>query len=277
MLRTRILLFISALVLILIVFNLPKVVVDNEKNELESAESANATTPAQEAPNEESHTPELSATQAEQAKALKENLKLANNLEKSITFADSLVELYLSVSKYDSAAKFIEIIADRNPTEENLIRAGNIYYDAYGFAMNPEKQASLGAKARDFFNRVLENSPENFEIKNKVAMTYLTTSNPMQGIMMLREILEKDPQNESAIFNLGVLSMQSGQYERAVERFSNLVEINPNHTQGQFFLGVSYLELGLKEEARQQFKLVKSLDKDPAIQATVDSYLEEIN
>lgn len=275
MLRTRILLLISAAVLILIIFNLPKVVVDNEQPQLNQESDSTATT--QPAFQNDEHLPSLSEADRTTATSLKEKLRLAKNKEKSLIFADSLATLYLKADKYDSAAKFIEIIAENNPTEGNILRAGDVYYEAYGFAMDPAKQTALGAKVRKFYAQILDENPDNLEVKNKMAMTYLTTSNPMQGIAMLREILQDDPKNEGAIFNLGVLSMQSGQYEKAVERFSNLVEINPNHTQAQFFLGVSYLETGQKEKARQQFELVKTLDEDPAVQATVDSYLEEIN
>jgi len=275
MLRTRILLVAVAAVLVIIIFYLPKVVVENEPKGLQSKNntSTNSTDSTFSQPE---HIPELAVSQKAQASALKEKLKLANNSEKSITFADSLAKLYLSIDKYDSAAKFIEIIAENNPTVGNLKLTGDTYYEAYGFAMEPQKQALMGEKAREYFNKVLEINPDDLDTKNKLAMTYLSTSNPMQGIMMLREILEEDPGNENAIFNLGVLSMQSGQYDKAVERFTKLVEINPEHVQGQFFLGVSLLETGNKEKAKQQFKLVKKLDKDPAIQATADSYLEDI-
>ena len=93
---------------------------------------------------------------------------------------------------------------------------------------------------------------------------------------MLREILQQDPDNEQATFNLGVLSMQSGQYEKAVERFESLVLLYPENTQARFFLGVSYLEIGSKEKAKEQLLLVKSMDDDPAVQATVNSYLEDM-
>lgn len=275
MLRTRILLLVGAAVLVLIIFNLPKVVVDNEQPQL--GQKTDSTSSPQPTFKNEEHIPSLNEQDLSKANALKEKLRLAKNTEKSITFADSLATLYLNADKYDSAAKFIEIIAENNPTEGNILRAGDVYYEAYGFAMDPAKQAELGAKVRKFYGQILEEHPENLEVKNKLAMTYLTTTNPMQGIAMLREILQAEPNNESAIFNLGVLSMQSGQYDKAVERFVKLVEINPEHTQAQFFLGVSYLETGQKDKARQQFELVKTLDEDPAVQATVDSYLEEIN
>ncbi len=271
MLRTRIILVISAAVLVALLFSLPKVVVENDAEEIDSAEkSESALAPSN------AHDDEIDTDIAVNIERLKENLGVAENIEKSITFADSLAMLYLKANKYDSAAKFFEIIAEKQPSEANWLKTGDTYYEAYGFAMDRAKQEFLGEKAREYFNKVLEESPDNLSAKNKLAMTYLSTKNPMQGIMMLREILEDNPKNEQAMFNLGILSMQSGQHDRAVERFSKLVQLYPNNTQAQFFLGVSYIEIGNKEKAKEQFTLVKSLDDDPAVQATADSYLEEL-
>ncbi len=79
-----------------------------------------------------------------------------------------------------------------------------------------------------------------------------------------------------ALFNMGMLSIQSGQYDKAVERLEELVKINPNHTQGQLLLGIAWMNSGEKAKAREQFEKVKQMDKDPAVQATVDSYLKDL-
>jgi tetratricopeptide (TPR) repeat protein len=272
MLRTRIILLLSAIVIIVLLFNLPRVVVENDDDAIEN--SSKESSP--EVITNDSHSSEMDAATTDKALKLKEKIRVADNIEKSIIFADSLAKLYLEVNKYDSAAKFIEIIADKQPNEANWFRAGSVYYDAYGFAMEVKKQEALGEKARFYFKKVLEMSPDNTDAKNKLAMTYLSTKTPMQGILMLREILEVDPENEQAMFNLGILSMQSGQYDKAVERFSKLTQLYPNNTQAQFFLGVSYKEIGNKEKAKEQFRIVKTLDKDPSVQATADSYLKEL-
>ncbi|MDX1628111.1 MAG: tetratricopeptide repeat protein [Fulvivirga sp.] len=274
MLKTRIFLAAAAILLVVLIFNLPRVVVSNDPDSItgDANENAPSDSTAMAA-----HVPELSPEDRDRAEALKEKLELAKNTEKSIIFADSLAALYLKIGKYDSAARFIEIVANENPSLENLKRAGNVYYEAYGFAMDAERQAALGEKAQSYFSLILKEEPDNLEVKNKLAMTYLTTSNPMMGIMMLREILEEDPDNEEALFNMGVLSMQSGQYEKAVERFEDLTAKYSDNIQAQFFLGVSYLETGKKEKARTQFELVKTLDEDPAVHAAADAYLEEIN
>jgi Flp pilus assembly protein TadD len=94
---------------------------------------------------------------------------------------------------------------------------------------------------------------------------------------MLREVLAKDPKNELSLFNMGMLSIQSGQHDRAIERLTELVKVNPNHLQGQLLLGIAWAGKGEKELAREQFEKVRKMDTDPAVQATIDSYLKDLN
>ena len=98
----------------------------------------------------------------------------------------------------------------------------------------------------------------------------------MQGIAMLREVLGEDPDNELALFNMGMLSIQSGQYPRAVDYLKKLTAINPAHVQGQLLYGIALMNTGDREGARAQFEKVKKMDEDPAVQATVDSYLNDL-
>lgn len=270
---------ISAVVLVIIIYSLPKVVVDNDPNKMETSRNEEGTeteTDAAAPASEDAHDQALSPKTQETLQILKEKLATSENIEKNVIFADSLAKLYLSVNKYDSAAKFLDIVAENNPNVENWLKAGNAWYEGFSFAMEPSKRSRMAENARMYFEKVLEATPDNLDVKNKMAMTYLSTSNPMKGIMMLREILKQDPQNEKALFNLGALSMQTNQYDKAIEHFSNVVEFHPNNTQARFFLAVSYLESGDKDKAREEFERVKQLDKDPQVQATVESYLEEI-
>ena len=98
----------------------------------------------------------------------------------------------------------------------------------------------------------------------------------MQGIKQLKEVLKEDPKNELALFNMGMLSLQSGQNGKAVDWLRQLDEVNPRHVQGQLLLGVAFMKEGKNAEARRQFEKVKKMDNDPAVQATVDSYLKDL-
>lgn len=247
---------------------LPKVVVENESQLSDSSKSEGSKRP-------EMH---VKAPQEllQKISALRAKYQAHTQNEKNTIFADSLVNLYTDAGKFDSAAWFADEASKFFNTTESWIKAGNSYYQAYTFAVDQTKQNSLAAKTQEFYGKVLKTEPKNLEVKTKMAMTYLTSSNPMQGILMLREVLVDDPKNELALFNLGMLSIQSGQNDKAIDRLKELVAINPNHTQGQLLLGIALLNKGEKAKAKEQFQKVKNMDKDPSVQATVDSYLQDL-
>lgn len=266
MLRTRIILIVVSAVIIVALFLLPKVVVENE--------SQLANTPADSAKADpHGETPEALLGHIAQ---LRVQYQTSSENQKKAIFADSLAGLYSEAGKFDSAGWYAEQAAMFFNNEKSWEKAGDNYYQAYTFALDTEKQNQLAEKTREHFTKVLELNPVNLEAKTKMAMTYLSSGTPMQGIMMLREVLKADPKNELAMFNLGMLSIQSGQYDKAIERLTELVEINPGHIQGQLLLGIAYMNSGEKKKAREQFEKVKEMDKDPAVQATVDSYLKDL-
>lgn len=269
MLKKRLILIAVCAVAIWLLFQLPKVVVENEgrlTGNRPQDSSATSIPDHVEAPTEVRRL--IGEIKKEYAKSTEK--------EKNAIFADSLANLYRAANQFDSAGWFAEKAAAFFNSTESWIKAADNYYQAYTLALNQEKQRELAGKAQEFYGKALEREPENLEIKTKMAMTYLTSANPMQGITMLREVLVKDPDNELALFNMGMLSIQSGQHDRAVERLERLVEINPSHVQGHLLLGLALMNTGEKERARTQFERVKEMDKDPAVQATVDSYLKDL-
>lgn len=267
MLKNRIILVVVAAALVWLIFLLPKSVVENE-SQLKEDTPAETTSPA-------GHS-EIPANLSESIKSIRSQYTSDASNQKNAIFADSLRSLYTQAGQFDSAAWYAEQAATFFNTTESFLKAGNAYYEAYTFAMGPEKQEQMAVKARTWLGKVLASEPKNLEVKTRMAMTYMSSKAPMQGITMMREVLSEDPKNEFALFNMGMLSIQSGQYDKAIEYMERLIIVNPDHLQGQLLLGVAYMNKGNKEKARQQFEKVKQLDKDPAVQATVDSYLKDL-
>jgi tetratricopeptide (TPR) repeat protein len=275
--KHRIALILISLVLIVVLYFLPRVVIDNEQDQ-DIGNSSNQEVKDQEGVDTDIldlHSTEI--TDQDNAKINTLMAKMNNEGSDLLILADSLSRIYLAYNQFDSAAKYFEIIAEINPGPKEFEKAGNAYYDALGFAMEKEAANTYSEKARYYYELLLKNDPSRLDIKNKLAMTYISSANPMQGITLLREILEADPENENGLFNMGILAIQSGQYERASERFKNLVSLYPQNLQGQFYLGLCYFELGKRDNARRQFELVKSMEDDPAVLATIDGYLKELN
>lgn len=269
MLKTRIILIVVSALLIAGLFMLPKVVVENDAPLTGKTDS----TASPRKP--DVHTQASPAVNAS-IRLLRAQYLESSQKEKNAIFADSLANLYESAGKFDSAAWFAGEAARVVNTTESWTRAGDKYYQAYTFAMDLDKQKQLAGEAQGFYKKVLGENPKNLDVKTKLAMTYLTSASPMQGISLLREVLAEDPKNELALYNMGMLSIQSGQHEKAVERLQELIKINPNHTQARLLLGIALMNTGDKKGAKEQLEKVKQLDKDPAVQATVDSYLKDL-
>jgi tetratricopeptide (TPR) repeat protein len=264
-------------------FSLPKIVVNNKRATAKPAVSANidkksTDTPKKEdQPADEAKHGKTSLTATEQAIEKQLFAKYTGSGQSNrAKIAGELSNFYQDVRQFDSAAKYAEVVAQIEPTEKHQLQAADLSYDAYGFAMSDKKSAALGEKIRELYQRVLDKNPNLLGAKANMAMTYVSTSNPMQGIMMLREVLATDPTNELALFNMGLLSMRSNQYKLAVSRFKQLLKVRPSNSKAQFYLGVSLAQLGQKAEALVVLAKVKAVEKDPTIQAAIKELEAEL-
>jgi len=273
--RSQLILVVVGIVAIGGLYALPKVVVDNEDGATGISQEG-STSPSEAADPLSMHDAEISPVQAEEIVSLK--LKISNNSSEKefISASERLGEVYRELSKYDSAGYFLSLAADKFPSQELSEKTGNAYYEAFGFALDTDKVSFTADQTRNYLGQVLDKDPTRLDLKTKIAMTYVSSSNPMQGITMLREVLAEEPTNEDGLFNMGILSMQSGQYKRATERFEELIQYHPTNLQGQFYLGVSYFEANQKNKAKAQFERVKEMTQDEMILGSIQSYLEKL-
>lgn len=266
--RLQIIVSVAAIGLVILLFSLPKVIINSNKI-LSVSEKTEHT--------ESEHENEGAMHSISISEEVKNNLKIWNEEVAKGNFSniDSLINTYSRVGMYDSAAFIAEKTVD-NTNEISLLKAADAYYKAFGFATNPEISNNYAVKARGFYEKVLVINPSNFDAKSDMAMTFVNSDNPMQGIMMLREIAEKDPKHIKSQLNLGMLSVQSKQFEKALVRFENVLQLDPNHIEATYYKGVTLVELGKKEEAKKVFNLLLDRkDIDSAIKSSVEVYLKE--
>lgn len=278
MFKSRIILIVIAIALVAVFFSLPKVVVDNENESIEkgadtvenNSSSQEMSSPPTGGKMSESHSGNIPEEIKNDIERLRNSYNLAESQENSVIFADSLADVYRNLNRLDSAAKYVELSKEDN----ELI--GNAYYEAFSFAADVEKAERLAVKTREYLQKVLDNNPANNSAKIKLAMTYVSSENPMRGISMLLEVVEEDPDNEEALFNLGILSVQSGQYNKAIERFEKLLKQHPENVQAQFYLALSLMNSGQKAKAKKLFTEIKNKSNDEQLLAAVESYLNEL-
>jgi len=196
--------------------------------------------------------------------------------EQKIILVDSLANLFTARGKFDSALVYREQTLAVSKSAPRLLAAGEAAYMAYAVASNPDLQKAYAAKAQQYLTSLLAIEPNQLQAKIHLALTYVGGSTPMQGITLLREVVAKDPDNQEALYQLGILSLQSGQYAKAAARFNQILAKHPDDTKTRFYLALAYKELGDAAKARQELEFVQAHETDPAVQATVRDYLTEL-
>jgi tetratricopeptide (TPR) repeat protein len=272
--RQQLILVMAAISLVLVLFSLPKVLLNKEEKELENSASFDKEQKA--APQKEHGIVSVSSGDRFKIETLKKQLSEAD-LSKSKPLLDSLAIVYNRNGLYDSSAYHYERTFAKGNSISAFIAVGDASYKAYYFATSDENAASWALKTQEYYQKALALDSTLLDVKARMAMTYTKGKNPMKAVLTLRSVLEKDPENEQALLNIGLLSVQSGQFEKAVERFKKLLTVNNKNWLGMFYLGIAYNELGKKDLAKECFTQVKANEKEVQIKEAAEQYLKQLS
>lgn len=270
--RLQIIIIVLAVLSIAGLYSLPRMVVDNDEDEPQDFAS-------QALPEEgfADHSPDIPEEVLPRVMRWKNELMPTGAIQNNESALDSLMAVFQEINKYDSAAHYAGAFADSYQEVKYWRKAGDAFYQAFTFAVEESKSLQLANNARKYYDKILDSGENDLDAKNNIAMILVDTSNPMQGVMLLREILAEEPTNEKALLNMGFLSIRSGQFDRGLERFEVLVENYPDNLEGNYYLGVCYFETGQLDKAKVQLEKVKTMDTDPMVQTAADEFLERIN
>lgn len=276
----------GALLFVVGLYFLPRVVVDNEASEeelnaatvtAEGMEEEVGQSPEPANPEHEAHQTALPPQLKQQVDRWRSAFKTTRNSAEKQEMLDSLTAIWKGIQRWDSIAVYTEILWKESGDPRLRRKAGDAYYEAMTRAGSQQESARLAQKARNYLEERLRNSPADLNVKTKLGMTYVPTQNPMQGITMIREVLEEDPEHPLALLNLGLLSMRSGQFDKAVERFRKLTAVSPEDAQAHFYLGVAYTESGVPERARPAFTSARDLaGTDSLLMEAAQNYLDNL-
>jgi tetratricopeptide (TPR) repeat protein len=224
----------------------------------------------------EEHAAPLTPAQLKEISGLKSAFAAAKTDASQAKALENLMRAFMNASHYDSAAVYAANYADQHPSLTNVLRAGQLYFEAQTYALNAQKGGKMGEKARLYFTKALAIDPNNLLVKSNMAMTYVDTPTPMKGITLLREVIEQEPTFVPALFNLGILSIKSNQFGKGQERFTQILKLEPNNHKAALNLGFCLAQLDKKEEAQKILKRVLELSKDAEEQKAAKELLAEM-
>ncbi len=196
----------------------------------------------------------------------------------NLSLMDSLGMRWDAFGQRAISAHYFEEHAKQSPDEKTWLNAAYRYFDAFRSTTDSVKRAVMVQDAIHCYQNVLDINPKNLDAKTDLGVCYAEgTGNPMQGIMMLREVVTENPQHENAQFNLGVLSMRSGQYEKAVDRFQKVLSINPARKEMYIMIGRAYMMTGNNTKAVENFEKLKKENADATLVAEANKYINQIS
>jgi len=123
-----------------------------------------------------------------------------------------------------------------------------------------------------------EAEPPNVENRIDSALILINGPQPMQGILMLRQIAEEHPENFRAQYHMGRFSAQTGQWPKVIERFEQLKKIDPSFAESDYWLGRAYQELGQTDKAKTHLEDFLSKDQNnEQLRNEAETMLNQIN
>lgn len=141
---------------------------------------------------------------------------------------------------------------------------------------DPALKSWMANQANQLFKKSLELNPNNDSTIVGQGSTFFFGAEgaPMEGIMNIRKVVERDPNNVFAQFMLGYGGMISGQNDKAIERFLKVTSLEPENTESIFLLAEVYERDGKKKEAKAWYEKGLTKVKNPEL---VKALEEKIN
>ncbi len=163
-----------------------------------------------------------------------QQIKVYNQLS---AFWDDTLRQHLLGAYYTGEAAKLE------NSEKKLTFAARLLLDNLMEEENSARQTWIATNAKALFEKSLEINPANDSAKIGIGACYMfgnISENPMQGIMAVREIVEKNPDNIYGQMMLGIGGIRSGQYDKAIDRFTTVVSKQPDNLEAILYLAETY-------------------------------------
>ncbi len=150
-----------------------------------------------------------------------------------------IVAVLVDANRLDKAAPVQEEIAGLTGAAEDWFAAGDFYFN-WMDSQNGENRFAVAQRAAAAFEEGLKQDPNDLDVKTSLAMIYLNTRAPMQGVQQIRAVLDEDPDHLRGNFFYGVMLMQINRVDQARTQFERVKQLtgpeNPLYQQADMML-----------------------------------------
>jgi tetratricopeptide (TPR) repeat protein len=149
---------------------------------------------------------------------------------------------------------YAENIADIQNSDTTWSIAGTTYALCVKSDSIAKTKEFCSKRAVKAFEKAVSLSPQKIEHRINLAICYVDNpnqQNPMQGIMMLRDLNTQYPNNVEILNQLGKLAIQTNQTDKAIKRLEDALAIEPDNNVTICLLVQAYSQIGNAAKAEE--------------------------
>ena len=219
-----------------------------------------------------------------------EQITWLGTLEKSVTRGDvksQQLNIYHelahfwkdSVRIFEPYAWYEAEAARLEYSEKSLTFAAHLFLDNLRGEENPQLKKWKALQAKDLFERSLKINTKNDSSLVGLGACFIfgnIADNPMEGILKIRQVVEKDSTNVFAQMVLGHGSVISGQYDKAIDRFEKAARLQPNNLEAIIMIAETYERKADKSSAITWYEKAVNLVNNPDLQKELKKRIEDL-
>ncbi len=108
--------------------------------------------------------------------------------------------------------------------------------------------------AEDLYKQVIENSPDNLEALQRLALVYISSDQPRAAIPLLQKAIAINANNANVAYNLALAFQKAEELESAIHFYKVALNIKPDFSLAYNNLGVAYQYKGDLDLANDYFE-----------------------
>ncbi|HVZ58017.1 MAG TPA: tetratricopeptide repeat protein [Chitinophagaceae bacterium] len=164
-------------------------------------------------------------------------------------------------------------------SEKSLTFAAHLFLGNLRDVDDPALKKWEALQAKDLFERSLKINPANDSSLVGLGACYLfggIAETPMEGILKVKSVADRDSTNVFAQSVLGYGSVMSGQYDKAIARFRTVARLQPDNLEAILILADLYERISDKRSAIEWYNKALPLLRKPDMKAEVEKRIRQL-
>ncbi|MES2479308.1 MAG: tetratricopeptide repeat protein [Bacteroidota bacterium] len=183
-------------------------------------------------------------------------------------------QIWQEHKQFPLAAYYYSLEAKLEKSEKKLTFAAQLFLDLARKEHSAELQTWEASNAIACFDQILKLNPSNDSARLALAECYFGTGEAMKGVVLVKEITAKDPENKAANLLLGQQGLISQQFDKAKQRFETVLKNDPKNVEAMLGLAEALKGLGETQKAKALLEDCKKIINNPAFAKDIDEYIK---